>query len=171
MRSRFFRGRFWIVPVLCCAFGLSYSNAFAWEHNRGSSHQHERGHERYNYHDGRFYLPWWFGIELVVSAPPVGSIVTSIPSHCQAIVVGGVPYYYYDHIYYRQFPYGYEIVPAPVVVPVQPSVESIIINVPNSNGTYTPVSLVKRGNGYVGPQGEFYSGNPTVEQLKALYGK
>jgi len=49
--------------------------------------------------------------------------------------------------------------------------DQITINVPNSNGSYTPVTLVKYGSGYIGPQGEYYPGNPTVEQLKALYGK
>ena len=27
------------------------------------------------------------------------------------------------------------------------------------------------GDGFVGPQGEYYPGHPTVEQLKILYGK
>jgi hypothetical protein len=49
--------------------------------------------------------------------------------------------------------------------------ETITINVPNSHGTFTPVVLTKHGNGYLGPQGEMYIGNPTVAQLKALYGK
>ncbi len=45
------------------------------------------------------------------------------------------------------------------------------INIPNSDGTYTPVQISKRDGGYTGPQGEFYSGHPTVDQLKILYGK
>jgi hypothetical protein len=47
---------------------------------------------------------------------------------------------------------------------------SIIINIPNSRGGYNPVKLVKTEKGYVGPQGELYAENPTVEQLKVLYG-
>ncbi len=35
----------------------------------------------------------------------------------------------------------------------------------------TAVTLKRAGTGYVGPQGEYYSDNPTVEQLKVLYGK
>ncbi len=70
--------------------------------------------------------------------------------------------------------------PAPVVMaPAQPAVaapapaqtNTLTVNVPNSGGGYTPVNLVKKGDGYVGPQGEYYQGNPTVDQLKALYGK
>ena len=48
---------------------------------------------------------------------------------------------------------------------------NLVINIPNNNGSYTAITLIKRGNGYVGPQGEFYPGKPTVEQLRALYGR
>ncbi len=48
--------------------------------------------------------------------------------------------------------------------------DTVTVSVPNAKGGYTAVKLVKRGGGYVGPQGEFYSGHPTVDQLKALYG-
>jgi len=44
------------------------------------------------------------------------------------------------------------------------------INIPNSKGNYTAVKLIKKNNGYIGPQGEFYGEHPTVAQLKALYG-
>jgi hypothetical protein len=47
----------------------------------------------------------------------------------------------------------------------------VTINVPNEKGDFTPVKLVKHDKGYIGPQGEFYADHPTVEQLKALYGK
>lgn len=49
--------------------------------------------------------------------------------------------------------------------------EVTTVNVPNSNGTFTAVKLTKHGKGYLGPQGEFYVGHPTVAQLKALYGE
>ena len=45
-----------------------------------------------------------------------------------------------------------------------------MINIPNSKGGFTPVRLIKHKNGYIGPQGEFYAGHPTVDALKALYG-
>lgn len=47
----------------------------------------------------------------------------------------------------------------------------IVVNVPNCNGSYTPIALRKFGRGYMGPQGEYYHGNPTVAQLRALYGR
>lgn len=45
------------------------------------------------------------------------------------------------------------------------------VNIPNSKGTYTTVTLTRSGNGFVGPQGEFYTEFPRVEQLKVMYGK
>lgn len=46
-----------------------------------------------------------------------------------------------------------------------------VVNIANSDGTTTAVHLTKKGNGYVGPQGEYYEGTPTMDQLKALYGR
>jgi len=156
------------------------------EYSRGGPEEIFVGHERYRYHDGRFYRPVFFGLfEILVNLPPIGTIVTVLPVGYRTIIIGGVTYYFYDNVYYTACPSGYIIVPAPIVNPnvavVSPSLavsqpqkisgETVIVNVPNSNGSYTPVTLVKQKDGYVGPQGEFYPGHPTVEQLKVLYGK
>lgn len=97
-------------------------------------------------------------------------------------MVGNNRYYYYDDVYYVDSPTGYIVVPEPVtttrVVAVQPAAtvvsnvpgEVIVVNVPNSNGSFTPVKMTKRNDGYVGPQGEYYASHPTVAQLKVLYG-
>jgi hypothetical protein len=66
--------------------------------------------------------------------------------------------------------------PAPVVVAQTPpsetySGDTVTVNVPNSNGGYTAVVLKRSGNGYLGPQGEYYDQVPTVAQLQAMYGK
>ena len=46
------------------------------------------------------------------------------------------------------------------------------MHIPNSDGTtYTAVVIHKKGNGYAGPQGEFYPEFPKVEHLKVMYGK
>jgi hypothetical protein len=147
------------------------------------------GRDRYRYHDGKFFRLGWFGFEFALLTPPIGAIVTTIPAGHRTILVSGVNYYYYNNIYYTTYPGGYivvsePVIPAPVVVRNTPAVQvvpvvlqpqntgvTVTINVPNSNGSYTPVTLVKKDNGYIGPQGEYYSGNPTVEQLRALYGK
>ena len=49
--------------------------------------------------------------------------------------------------------------------------ESFTINIPNARGSYTSVVVKRSGNGYVGPQGEFYSEFPKVSQLQEMYGK
>jgi hypothetical protein len=66
--------------------------------------------------------------------------------------------------------------PAPVVVSQAPptvaySGDTATVNVFNSNGGYTAVVLKRSGNGYVGPQGEYYDQIPTTAQLQAMYGK
>jgi hypothetical protein len=69
--------------------------------------------------------------------------------------------------------------PAPVVVaqpgPVGPTTtyagDTVTVNVPNSSGGYTAVVLKRSGNGFVGPQGEYYDQVPTTEQLQAMYGR
>ncbi len=53
---------------------------------------------------------------------------------------------------------------------VNETATTTIINVKNSNGSYTPVVIRKVGNQYVGPRGEYYGALPTEDQLKAPYG-
>ncbi len=48
---------------------------------------------------------------------------------------------------------------------------TVTINITNSNGSITPVTLRKQGVVYIGPRGETYTTLPTPEQLKqAGYG-
>jgi uncharacterized protein YcfJ len=50
----------------------------------------------------------------------------------------------------------------------QSQIETMMI--PNSNGSYTPVTLNKVGYGqYRGPRGEIYTSMPSAEQLKQAY--
>jgi hypothetical protein len=44
------------------------------------------------------------------------------------------------------------------------------VNVLNSNGTTTPVTLRKQGDIWIGPRGETYNTLPTPDQLKSTYG-
>ena len=60
------------------------------------------------------------------------------------------------------------------VQPSQPFItnEIVVINVPNKNGSFTPVRLQAVSDGtYIGPRGEVYTSRPTVDQLKDMYGK
>ncbi len=47
---------------------------------------------------------------------------------------------------------------------------TVVINVTNSNGSITPVTLQRQGNEYIGPKGEHYLQMPTPEQLRSVYG-
>ena len=135
----------------------------------------------YYYSEGEYYRPCPGGY--VIVPPPVGACIPSLPSAYQTVVIEGSPYYYYDGVYYRQVPNGYTVVPVglaksiPVkAVPVQEQTKqeeaSVVMNIPNANGSYTPVTLQLAANGmYIGPQGEVYPTKPTLEQLKTMYGK
>lgn len=165
-----------IVVFICFFLIISYSNAFAW-----------RGHGgRYHWHGDRWYGPGWFGLDVAVSALAIGAVVEGLPVGYTTVVVGGIPYYYYGGYYYRYYPYGYVVVPNPAITPnvvyaaapetspviaTQPQVKTVTINIPNPSGSYTPVVLTEHKNGYIGPQGEYYEGHPSVKQLEALYGK
>lgn len=112
-------------------------------------------------------------------------------SNYQPVIVNGVTYYVNNGVYYIYTQYGYQAVAAPVgaTLPVVQTVtaaaapaiaapatstgidDSFTINVPNNKGGYTAVVLKKSGNGFIGPQGEFYSEFPKVSQLQLMYGK
>ena len=54
---------------------------------------------------------------------------------------------------------------------MQQEASTVTINITNSNGSITPVTLRRQGGFYVGPRGETYTTLPTEEQLKkAGYG-
>ena len=188
MARKIFASKLLLIITASLVFAFSCSAAFAWGGYGGHGH--------YYYHGGRWYgggWGWgWFGAGLAV-----GAIVSTLPPYYQLVYVNGAPYYYDGTYYYQSYPSGYVVVQpsvAPVVVApttatvvttpatnfvtapavVQPQTSpgaSVVINIPNSDGSFTAVTLSKRGNGYTGPQGEFYPGHPTVEQLNVLYGK
>jgi len=45
-----------------------------------------------------------------------------------------------------------------------------VINVPNPNGSFTPVPMHLVQNGWQGPKGEIYPTLPTADQLQSMYG-
>ena len=50
------------------------------------------------------------------------------------------------------------------------SANTLVINVKNSNGSITPVTVHRNGNLYQGPKGEIYTQLPTEDQLRPVYG-
>ena len=185
MNKGIYTSKFWLVIGFSLWLVLSSQDAFA-AGKKDRSHENRRevvevGHHRYHYQDGRFYRPGFFGLWFFLADPPIGAVVTSLPFGHSTIIIQGATYYHHSNVYYKQCPSGYIVVPHPRVntnIVYTPSVgqqqmqsgQTVVINVPNLNGSYTPVTLVKLNNGYIGPQGEFYPQHPTVEQLRALYG-
>jgi hypothetical protein len=45
-----------------------------------------------------------------------------------------------------------------------------VVNVQNSNGSVTPVTLRRVADGWQGPRGEIYPGMPTEQDLNGAYG-
>lgn len=129
----------------------------------------------YYYLEGTYYQETPSGY-VMVSAPR-GAIITTLPERHKVIVYDNTDYYYYNSAYYVKQPIGYTVVTPPpsVVSSNAPAVEApektIVVTVPNPNGSYIPVTLQKYSDGYVGPNGEFYPDYPTIDQLKAMYSK
>jgi hypothetical protein len=198
-----FPNKFWLVIALSSVLVIPFNNAFALGghggqrgghggqpggrgsygggHVRyGGGHGSYGGHGHYYYRGGHWYSSGWFWGSFATGLA-IGTIVTTLPPWYETVYVNGFPYYYYDSIYYRPYPSGYIVVPAPapntvvtvptVTQPTATSGETVVINVPNASGGYTSVTLTKHKTGYIGPQGEYYEGHPTVEQLRVLYGK
>ncbi len=114
--------------------------------------------------------------------PVRGQVVFHLPNTLISVGIGGHRYYYCDGIFYRRHPRYYVVVPPPPEVIIdavqnQPEEdtgdagETFTVNIPNSKGGYTPVTLKRSGKGFIGPQGEFYPEFPKVEQLKVMYVK
>jgi hypothetical protein len=68
-----------------------------------------------------------------------------------------------------------EYVPVPVPLAVTPAdttaLNLITVTVPNRAGGYATLNLMRLGDGFLGPQGEFYPTFPTSTQLMLMYGQ
>jgi hypothetical protein len=157
---------------------FSFSNTLAWRGGGGG------GHGGGGNWGGGYHGNYWGGYHGWYGYP--------------TIVVGD-PYYYYG-VPYPVYTDGYVVAAPSVAVQAAPAAQpaaqsvatpkpksindtavisknaqesigdSVTLYVPNSKGRFTPVTLIKRENGYLGPQGEFYPNNPTIAQLRAVYG-
>lgn len=135
----------------------------------------------YYYGGGRFYekrVHSYVGV-----AAPVGIMVQELPLYHRTVVIDGVTYHEYDGIYYKGGAAGYQVVSLPLAHsqsgPLQlasaPGAfghdDRVTINVPNENGSYTPVELKEMNGLYIGPRGEVYNTKPSTDQLKIMYGQ
>ena len=180
-----------MLIVIAMAVSVISQDAYARGGGRG-------GGGRYYWHGGRWYNNGWFWFDAGVTALTIGAVAASLPPAYATVYNGGVPYYYYDGVYFRPCPSGYVVVPAPapatyvvaapavtqpfVTAPVEntnivqqasPATqgEYFTVNVPNYKGGYSPVTLTRSGTGFIGPQGEYYQEFPKIKQLKEMYGK
>jgi hypothetical protein len=131
-----------MVGVLCLAFLTQPAQAYAyWRGGWG----------------------WGWGWP-VVGAVALGAAATTV-------WIANHPYYYSNGYYYNYTPQGYVVVNPPQVTVTEASDDVITVNIPNGRGGYSAVVIKRSGKGFVGPQGEFYSGFPKVSQLRIMYGK
>ena len=165
--------------------------SYAYWHGHGYGHGYGRGYGYVGinlgvwpgsyYYGDPYYYPYYPYADPYY---PQYAVISS--SNYQPVVVNGVTYYVNNGVYYTYTQYGYQAVATPigVTLPVAQTVtvtaapatsagidDSFTINVPNNKGGYTAVVLKKSGNGFIGPQGEFYSEFPKVSQLQLMYGK
>jgi len=84
------------------------------------------------------------------------------------------PYSYYVDQYYSPGPRDYTYAEDPDFMSHINHIThqyKFTVNVPNTHGGFTAVIIKRSGNGFTGPQGEFYTTFPKVSQLKVMYGK
>jgi len=139
------------------------------------------GKSRYYYCDGVYYRK--HGFNYVVVEPPVGAVLKLPPPYYEPVMINGTVYYVNNGVYYRGTHSGYQVVESPSGAPVfetarvEPQFsnyakDSFTVNVPNYTGHgYTAIVLKKSGDGFTGPQGEFYPAFPRVEDLRVMYAK
>ena len=136
------------------------------------------GGDVYHYHDGLYYHKTHYGY--VVTPPPFGACIHRLPRGYTKIYIDGQPYYTYNGDYYDHTPDGYVVVEKPeprhakqgrtakeAEVKYDATFE---INIPNEHGGYTTVILKRSGEGFTGPQGEYYEEFSRVDKLKVIYG-
>jgi len=174
-----------IKTFLCLSLlimSVSFTGAFAWRGEGGGGHGgggfHGGGYHGGHYGGGYHGYGGWYGPSVVVGDP---------------YYYYGAPYPVYPESYVVEV--SPSVPPEPATVqqaqqnvahqPKQapdatlnssPDIskesvgDTVTVYIPNANGRFTAVNLIKTKNGYSGPQGEFYPNHPTVAQLRALYG-
>jgi hypothetical protein len=109
----------------------------------------------YYYYSNTYYVPAPNGY--VVAAPPVAPAMPQAPAYQAAMPQPAAP----QTVAPAQAP------AAPVVS--QTPDDAFEIRLSNGNGSYTSITLRKTNQGFLGPQGEFYSDHPTEDQLRQRY--
>ena len=178
-----------ILSLLIVRPTLSYAD----RHGHEGGYGHEHGHTSFGFDlslwpDRYYYDPVYY---------PVSDYVLVSPPNYQPVVINGATYYLNNGNYYAYTGYGYQLISPPAaVMPVASAItmlqappaataapiqvtsatsadtdDSFTLNIPNDKGGYTAVVIKRSGQGFVGPQGEFYPEFPKVSQLKVMYSK
>jgi hypothetical protein len=162
-----------IIFSVFSALFMSPPSSFAWSgHGDGGGHGDWGGHG--GWHGGGWHGGWgWggYGYGLNLSYWPdyddyysgvlVSPSVVEAPAIVQTPTVVNEPAIETTPVY-EAAPQATEAVNAPD--------NEITLNVPNNSGGYTAVVLKRSGDGYTGPQGEYYPTFPKVSQLSLMYG-
>ena len=159
-----------------------YENDYHDRHDRGKRFRiHHRG-RNYFYEDGMFFRKAGFGF--VAIAPPMGVIVPVLPFGYAAFHYGpGLDFYCMGGIYYRHVPEGYMVVPEDEFERNRrrerhgdrhgsrgnSREREYSEYIPDTDGTITSVKFEKSDSGYLGFQGEFRDGKPSMFGLSMLF--
>jgi len=137
------------------------------------------GGRNYHYRDGHYFHKRR-GVYHSVHAP-VGACVPHLPHGYQKFAIDGHDYYAYNKVYYEHTPQGYVVIEKPHAKHAKKSRhhrrnknthsnEGISLKIQNKDGEYIAITINPSGNGFVGPQGEYYDHFPRIEHLKIIYG-
>jgi hypothetical protein len=153
--------------VICFLIIRPTSSIADWNGHGGHGHDGDgRGHEHHEHHD-RSFVGFNFSLwpdSYYYSAPyypPADDVLVSPPVYSYQTVEPPVTVI--------QQPVTI-VQPATISTPEVGGADSFTINIPNNNGGYTAVTLKRSGNGYIGPQVEFYPEFPKVSHLQVIYG-
>ena len=155
-----------VVVSIMLAGSVSMADSYRGDYHGDRDRGHgdfDRGRSYHGYdYGGRHYGYYRNGAgELVFGLIGLGVMA--------AVLSSDRPVYVQQPVVVRESP-QVVYVQQPVVVqpPIQPI--TMIINVQNSNGSMSPVTLRQVGNQWLGPRGEYYDNLPTIGQLRPIYG-
>ena len=113
--------------------------------------------------------------QVVEVQPPVGAVVPKLPDDPVIINDGEETYYVDDGVFYRKVWGGYKVIPPPFGPRSSDGAggddrDDIYNHLPDFEGGYVDVTLSRTGQGFKGPQDEYYSEFPPMDQLQEMYG-
>jgi hypothetical protein len=176
------RRGFMSFKILVLLSLLTFSpSAFAdWDRHGGDAAGHAfRGHEGHEFHERDRSRGSFLDFDVWPSYYPYGYPYAYpyyyAPGYTDYYSGGYQPQVIDQGTYMNSQAVAGQSQPGPQVEEAQPpsgpQVNEVTVNVPNSQGGFTPVAIKRSGQGYVGPQGEYYDHFPSVSELKMIYGK